>query len=153
MRQFLAIAFALAACSKSSAPPAGSSGSAAAPSAETAGKSGSVKVAAAADLQKAFTEVGNAFKTRTGIAVDFDFGSSGLLAKQIEQGAPFTLYAAANRSFVDQVVKAGKCDGATAHSYARGKIVVWTPNGVTAPTKLEDLTDARFKKIAIANPE
>jgi molybdate transport system substrate-binding protein len=112
-----------------------------------------VKVAAAADLAKAFTELGNEFKTRTGIAVELEFGSSGLLAKQIEQGAPFTLFAAANREYVDQVVKAGRCDAATAHAYARGRIVVWTPAEVTKPDKLADLSDPRFRKIAIANPE
>ena len=137
MRYLLVLALALAAaCSSKSKP-----------------TDRSIRVAAAADLTKAFTELGNNFKAKTGIAVQFDFGSSGLLAKQIEQSAPFALYAAANRSFVDQVIKAGKCDGSTAHSYARGRIVVWTPPGVDKVTKLEDLADPRFRKIAIANPE
>ena len=112
-----------------------------------------VRVAAAADLAHAFPELAKEFKTRTGNTVELQFGSSGLLAKQLEQGAPFALFAAANREYVDQVVKAGRCDAATARSYARGRLVVWTPTGVAAPTKLEDLTDARFRKIAIANPE
>jgi molybdate transport system substrate-binding protein len=112
-----------------------------------------MRVAAAADLAHAFPELATAFKTKTGNTVELEFGSSGLLAKQIEQGAPFSMFAAANRGYVDQVVKAGKCDGATAHSYARGRIVVWTPAGVVAPAKLEDLADPRFHKIAIANPE
>jgi molybdate transport system substrate-binding protein len=111
-----------------------------------------VRVAAAADLAKAFTELGAEFKARTGITLELEFGSSGLLAKQIEQGAPFTLFAAANREYIDQVVKAGRCDGATAHPYARGRIVVWTPTGLVAPAKLADLADPRFRKIAIANP-
>jgi molybdate transport system substrate-binding protein len=112
-----------------------------------------VRVAAAADLARAFTELGTEFKARTGITLELEFGSSGLLARQIEQGAPFALFAAANREYVDQVVKAGRCDGPTAHAYARGRIVVWTPTGVAAPVKLEDLADPRFHKIAIANPE
>ena len=112
-----------------------------------------VRVAAAADLARAFTELGAEFKAKTGIALEMEFGSSGLLAKQIEQGAPFALFAAANRGYIDQVVKAGKCDGDTAHAYARGRIVVWTPNGTSAPASLDDLADPRFHKIAIANPE
>ena len=112
-----------------------------------------VRVAAAADLARAFTELGTEFKSRTGITLELEFGSSGLLAKQIEQGAPFALFAAANREYVDQVVKSGHCDGATAHPYARGRIVVWTPAGVKAPAALSDLADVRFHKIAIANPE
>jgi molybdate transport system substrate-binding protein len=121
--------------------------------AETAPAAHKITVAAAADLTKAFGEVAAAFKAKTGITVDVEFGASGLLAKQIEQGKDYALFAAANRNFVDQVVKAGKCDGATARSYARGRVVVWTPSKVAPPKSLEDLADARFTKIAIANPE
>jgi molybdate transport system substrate-binding protein len=112
-----------------------------------------IRVAAAADLANAFAELGHEFETRTGIRVEAEYGSSGLLAKQIEQGAPFALFAAANREYVEQVVKAGRCDGATAQSYARGRLVVWTRNGAARPAQLADLADPRFKKIAIANPE
>jgi molybdate transport system substrate-binding protein len=113
-----------------------------------------VRVAAAADLGKAFEEVGKEFQVRSGITPDITFGSSGLLAKQIEQGAPYFLFAAANKDFITNVVKAGRCDGATARIYGRGRIVVWARAGVTAPAKLADLADAaRYKKIAIGNPE
>ena len=111
-----------------------------------------VRVAAAADLSRAFTELAAEWKTKTGVALELEFGSSGLLAKQIEQGAPFALFAAANREYVDQVVKAGRCDAASAHPYARGRLVVWTPTGVTRPTTAAELADPRFHKIAIANP-
>jgi molybdate transport system substrate-binding protein len=111
-------------------------------------------VAAAADLGKAFEEVAKEFQVRTGIAPEITFGSSGLLAKQIEQGAPFSLFAAANKDFIANVVKAGRCDGATAQIYGRGRIVVWTRAGIAAPGQLADLTDVtRYRKIAIANPE
>lgn len=112
-----------------------------------------IRIAAASDLQKAFTELGKEFEGKTKITPEFTFGSSGLLAKQIEQGAPYFLFAAANKEFVDQVVTAGRCDGATGRLYARGKIVVWTATGSPAPLKLEDLAKPEFKRIAIANPE
>ncbi len=119
------------------------------------GASGKKKlhVGAASDLLKAFTELGAEFEAKTGIDIEFSFGSSGLLAKQIEQGAPFFLFAAANKSFVDQVVKAGRCDASTVRLYARGRIVVWTAVGKPAPATLEDLVKPEYKKIAIANPE
>jgi molybdate transport system substrate-binding protein len=112
-----------------------------------------VRVAAASDLAKAFEEVGKEFHAKTGITPLFDFGSSGLLAKQIEQGAPYFLFAAANAEFAQKTVAAGRCDGTTARMYARGRIVVWTPSGVDAPKRLEDLAEPRFKRIAIANPD
>ncbi len=120
-----------------------------------AGGNAPIKVAAAADLAFAFKEVGAAFEKKTGTKLEFTFGSTGQLAKQISEGAPYDVFAAANVSFVDETVKADACDAATKAMYARGRIALWTKKsgGVAAPAKLEDLTDARFVKIAIANPE
>ncbi|MFN7135089.1 MAG: molybdate ABC transporter substrate-binding protein [Myxococcales bacterium] len=113
-----------------------------------------VRVAAAADLTDAFTALGPGFEAASGQKVTFTFGSTGLLAKQLREGAPFDVFAAANVSFVDEVVKAGACDGATRAPYARGRVAVWTRrDGAAPPRRLEELTDARFKRIAIANPE
>lgn len=110
-----------------------------------------VRVAAASDLARAFDEVGKTFEKQTGIKPTFDFGSSGLLAKQIEQGAPFYLYAAANKNFVEQVVKSGRCDVATSALYSRGRLVLWGKAG--APAKITDLADPKYKRIGIANPD
>lgn len=110
-----------------------------------------LKVAAAADLAKAFGELGAAYEKEHGQKVVFSFGSTGLLAKQIEEGAPFDLFAAANVSFVDEAVKSGACSDATKALYARGRIVAWTKDG-DAP-RMADLAAPRWAKIAIANPE
>ncbi len=113
-----------------------------------------VRVAAASDLTDAFEELGRDFERRTGRRIVFTFGSTGLLAKQLREGAPFDVFAAANVSFVDQVVAAGACDGTTKTPYARGRIAVWTKRGQVAPPHaIADLGDARFQRVAIANPE
>jgi molybdate transport system substrate-binding protein len=112
-----------------------------------------VRVAAAADLSRAFEELGKAFAAKTHITPVFSFDASGLLAKRIDEGAPFALFAAAGKSYVDDVVKNGRCDAASLRPYARGRIVVWCPNGVQAPKTLADLADPRFQRIAIANPD
>ncbi|MBX3269043.1 MAG: molybdate ABC transporter substrate-binding protein [Sandaracinaceae bacterium] len=113
-----------------------------------------IRVAAAADLALAFEELGRAFEREHGARVTFSFGSTGLLAAQIEQGAPFDLFAAANVAFVDRVVARGACDGRTQTPYARGRIAVWSRRGrVAPPARLEELADPRFARVAIANPE
>jgi molybdate transport system substrate-binding protein len=113
-----------------------------------------IRVAAAADLSAAFEELGRKFEEERGQKVTFSFGASGLLAKQLREGAPFDLFAAANASFVDQAVSAGACDGSTKAPYARGHLAVWSKRGSVAPAvRLEDLADPRFRKISIANPE
>jgi molybdate transport system substrate-binding protein len=113
-----------------------------------------LRVAAASDLAVAFKEVGAAFERERGDKVVFTFGSTGLLEKQLAEGAPFDVFAAANVSFVDDAVHAGVCLADSKTSYARGRIVVWWPKSSTVkpPKTLAELADARFVKIAIANP-
>jgi molybdate transport system substrate-binding protein len=111
-----------------------------------------LRVAAASDLALAFKDVGAAFEKETGKRVDFTFGSTGLLAKQISQGAPFDVFAAANMSFVDDVVKDGSCLGETRALYARGRIVLWSKDPSALPKGIEELRDPKYAKIAIANP-
>lgn len=112
-----------------------------------------LKVAAAADLSRAFADLGAAYEKKTGQRVVLSFGSTGLLAKQISQGAPFDVFAAANVSFVDDVVKDKACIGETQTLYARGQIVAWVRKGTPKPATLFELHEPRFSKIAIANPE
>jgi molybdate transport system substrate-binding protein len=111
-----------------------------------------LRVAAAADLSVAFKEVGDAFEKKTGHKVVFTFGATGTLAKQIAEGAPYDLFAAANVAFLKTPIEAGACDPATQALYARGHIVVWTKEDVPAPKSLKELTDPRYDHIAIANP-
>jgi molybdate transport system substrate-binding protein len=112
-----------------------------------------VRIAAAADTARAFEELGKVFQAKTGIEPVFTFESSGLLAKRIDEGAPFALFCAANRTYAEEPVKKGHCDAASLRPYAQGRVVVWTPKGVRGPMQLSDLTDARFARIAIANPD
>jgi len=112
-----------------------------------------VRVAAAADLAHAFDEIQAAFVAQTPSRLTLTVGASGLLAKQITQGAPFDLFLAANSGYVEQVVRASACDGSTVHVYARGRLVIWTKRAQAATLTLAALAEPRFAHIAIANPE
>ena len=120
----------------------------------TSNAPGELTVAAAADLQFAFTEIGALFEQETGTKVTFVFGSTGQLAQQIENGAPFDLFAAANISFVNDLAEKNLVLPDSVALYARGRIVlaVNRSSGVTA-VSLEDLLSNRITHIAIANPE
>jgi len=111
-------------------------------------------VAAASDLTPAFEEIGRAFEASQKIKVVFVFGSTGLLTRQIENGAPFDLFAAANVTYIDQLEPKGLIVPGTKRVYARGRITMWT----TADSKLklekiEDLARPEVHRIAIANPD
>src|SRR6188474_1834034 len=64
-------------------------------------------VAAASDLTPAFEEIGREFESATKTKVIFMFGSTGMLTRQIENGAPVDLFAAANVSYIDQLEQKG----------------------------------------------
>jgi molybdate transport system substrate-binding protein len=112
-----------------------------------------ITVAAASDLRPAFEELATAFEQDTGTKVTLSFGSSGQLREQVINGAPFDLFASANVEFVDEVIEAGRGVASTKADYALGRIVLWSPPGVDLPTSIEQLTDARYRRIAIANPD
>lgn len=118
------------------------------------GNSGELTVAAAADLQFAFAEIGDLYTERTGQQVTFSFGSTGNLATQIGNGAPFDVYAAANVAFVDDLIADGHLVADTRVFYAVGRIVlaVNRDSGVRAQT-LGDLLDPSIQQVTIANPE
>jgi molybdate transport system substrate-binding protein len=111
-------------------------------------------VAAASDLQFAFTEIGLLFEQETGHKVTFVFGSTGQLAQQIENGAPYDLFAAANIAFVDGLDEQNLLISDTVALYARGRIVlaVNKDSGLQA-VALEDLLSDTITHIAIANPD
>jgi molybdate transport system substrate-binding protein len=110
-------------------------------------------VAAAADLQFAFAEIGAVYEERTGQRVTFTFGSSGNLTSQIENGAPFDVLAAANVAFIDRLREQDLIFPDTQQLYGRGRIVlaVNRESGAEATT-LEGLLDPSITRIAIANP-
>jgi molybdate transport system substrate-binding protein len=111
-------------------------------------------VAGAADLTPAFQELGVLFTEQTGIEVVFNFGSTGQLTQQIEQGAPIDVFAAANQSYIDDLEQAGLVIPDTVALYAQGRITIWTrADSPLSFTTLEDLTQEGVNRIAIANPE
>ena len=113
-----------------------------------------LRVAAAADLTRAFGEIARVYEQKTGQKISLIFGSSGQLTQQIENGAPFDVFAAANEQYVDQLDKKGLLLPGTRQLYARGKLVLWTRKGGPAlPATLADLVSARYAHIAIANPD
>jgi molybdate transport system substrate-binding protein len=111
-------------------------------------------VAAAADLIPPFEEIGREFESTHKTKVVFSFGSTGLLSRQIENGAPMDVFAAASIDFINQLEQKGLILPDTKAIYARGRITLWVPKGNSLKiTNLTDLTRSEVKRIAIANPD
>jgi len=111
-------------------------------------------VAAASDLTTAFEEIGREFEALDKIKPVFVFGSTGLLTRQIEHGAPFDIFAAANESYIDQLQQKGLTVEGTKTIYGRGRITMWTGADSTLRIeKIEDLAGPDVHRVAIANPD
>ncbi len=115
---------------------------------------GELTVAAASDLTPAFEEIGREFESTYKTKVVFMFGSTGLLTRQIENGAPVDVFAAANVSYVDQLEQKGLIVPGSRAIYARGRITLWTTNDSTLRLAgIADLARPEVQRIAIANPD
>lgn len=110
-------------------------------------------VAAAANLQPAFAEIAARFEAVTGERVVLTFGASGNLARQIENGAPVDVFAAANVAYVDDLLARGWLIPDTRTLYARGRIALVASRAAGVEVRdLAALADPRIRKVAIANP-
>jgi molybdate transport system substrate-binding protein len=114
---------------------------------------GEIVVAAAANLTEAFGELGRRFEARTGVRVVNSFGATADLARQIEQGAPFDVFAAADVQHVDALAAKGLLTEGARAVYARGRLVLWLPRGDAAVSNVGDLTKAEVTRVALARPD
>lgn len=111
-------------------------------------------VAAASDLTPAFEEIGRAFESTNNTKVVFVFGSTGMLTRQIENGAPMDLFAAASMSYINELDQKGLILPDSKTVYAIGRITLWTPAESTLRLEnIKDLARPEVTRIAIANPD
>lgn len=115
-------------------------------------------IAAAADLKFALPELSALFSRETGLTVRLTFGSSGNMARQIAQGAPFELFFSASEEYVRFLAERSLTDGDGA-LYAIGRLVLFAhkESSLVPQGDLKALAAAldagRLTYFAIANPE
>lgn len=117
-----------------------------------------IRVAAAADLRHALDEIAGRFTTERSQPVRVTYGSSGNLARQIAQGAPFELFLSADESFADRLVAEGHAEG-PGFTYGVGRLALIARKDT--PIRVEDglqaiaiaLAGNELSRFAIANPE
>jgi molybdate transport system substrate-binding protein len=114
-----------------------------------------IVVAAAADMSTALPEVVAAYTKKTGQGVKLSFGSSGNLANQIRNGAPFDVFFSADEEYPQQLTAERLAFKDTLYRYAVGRLVLWVTRD--SPLNLSTLgmkalLDPSVRKISIANP-
>lgn len=92
------------------------------------------------------------FETQTGHTVKASFGSTGKLYAQIENGAPFDVFLAADAARPERAEQAGLAIAGSRFTYARGKLALWSPKAHLFDDPNTYLAQAAFRHLAIANP-
>jgi molybdate transport system substrate-binding protein len=111
-------------------------------------------VAAAANLTDVFGEVGPVFKAQKGIDVVFSYAATAELSQQIDNGAPFDVFAAADTEHIDYLVGRQKLTVDSRAIYAKGQLALWIPSGEPGGLlDLKDLAAPKIHYIAIAQPK
>jgi molybdate transport system substrate-binding protein len=113
-----------------------------------------IVVAAAANLTDVFGEIGKRFTARTGVKVTNSFGATADLSKQVENGAPFDVFASADVSHVDELARKGLLADGPRGVYARGRLVLWTPEASGSRVgRVEDVAGEGVSRVAVAKPD
>ena len=111
-----------------------------------------VLVFAAASLSDALTEVGKAYEAEGGGPVRFNYAGSNVLARQIEAGAPASVFISANQAQMERLEKAGKVRAGDAFALLGNVLVVIEPReGKARPVgSARDLMG--FERLSLADP-
>jgi molybdate transport system substrate-binding protein len=91
-----------------------------------------ITFSAAISLQDALMEIGAKFQTKhPEVKVNFNFGASGVLQKQIEQGAPADIFASASQQEMESLEEKGLIIKSTRTNFTRNKLVIIAPSRLT----------------------
>jgi molybdate transport system substrate-binding protein len=115
-----------------------------------------VRVAAASDLRFSLDEIEALLaEARPGVELAVTYGSSGILAQQIGNGAPYDLFLSADERFPRSLVEQDLAGEADVFAYATGRLVVWARHDspVDPAAGLAALADPAAQRVAIANPD
>ncbi|MBD2847844.1 molybdate ABC transporter substrate-binding protein [Paenibacillus sp. IB182496] len=121
----------------------------------SAGELVTLTVSAAASLTDALEELESQFEAaHPNIELQFNFGGSGALRRQLEQGAPADLFLSASMPHMEALVEAGLIAADQQRTLLGNSLVVVVPaDAQEAPADLEALTSDAIARVAVGIPE
>jgi molybdate transport system substrate-binding protein len=113
-----------------------------------------ITVSAAMSLKGPFEEIAKVFsENHKGDRIYLNFAASGVLAKQIEGGAPVDLFTSASPDEMNTLERKGLIIRTLRRVFAGNNIAVITPlRPAAAVRNLKDLEKKEIKRIVIGNP-
>ncbi|MFN6469351.1 MAG: molybdate ABC transporter substrate-binding protein [Nostoc sp. SerVER01] len=116
-------------------------------------QSNNILVSAAASLKDALEEIKPLYQqSKSNVNVTYNFGASGALQQQIEQGAPADIFISAAKKQVDALETKGLLLPGSRANLANNRLVLIVAQDVVGVSSFYNLTDAKIKKIAIGEP-
>jgi molybdate transport system substrate-binding protein len=116
-----------------------------------------IAIAAAGDLRGVLEELKATYEGKhPDVQLLLSFGASGSLTMQIQQGAPFDIFLAADTGFPEFLQKDGLVTADGLFPYATGRLTLWVRKDLNLdPAKdgLKVLLQPSVKRISTANPK
>lgn len=111
-------------------------------------------ISAAISLQNALQDIARLYHTaHPDVNVRLNLGASGMLQRQIEQGAPVDLFLSAAESEMDGLESKGLILRDTRENLLTNAVVLIVPKGRTGIRHFQDLAKPDIKVVAIGNPQ
>jgi len=113
-----------------------------------------VRVAAAASLTNALTELAKAWEAKSGHSVSLNFGASNLLARQISEGAPADVFFSADEAQMDRLDQRKLLLAGTRRSLLSNTLAIVVPVDSTLVINApKDLASPAVRVLAMAEPQ
>ncbi|MBD2390573.1 MULTISPECIES: molybdate ABC transporter substrate-binding protein [Aphanizomenon] len=113
----------------------------------------SLLISAAASLKEVLVEIQPLYQqSQPNVNINYNFGSSGTLQQQIEQGAPTDIFISAAKKQVDTLEQKGLLVTGSRNIIAKNRLVLIVPKNAVGINSFYSLKDAKVKKIAIGEP-
>lgn len=117
-------------------------------------KSSEIIVSAAASLREPLTELQKAYALKeSSVKLTFNFGGSGTLQQQIEQGAPADLFISAGKAQVEALRQKNLLANESIVDLIGNDLVLVTGKEDKVINSTQDLTKSIVEKISIGTPE
>ena len=113
-----------------------------------------ILISAAASLTNCIQDISAMYTEKNPqVTITANFGSSGALQQQIEQGAPADIFFSAALKQMNELKEKGMMLDSSVKNILENKVVLITPKNATALDFFEDLAKSSVKKIGVGEPK
>ena len=112
-----------------------------------------IHIAVASNFREPAREIAARYEQISGQQLILSFGSTGKHYAQIRHGAPFDVFFAADAWRPRLLEEEGAAIADSRFTYARGRLVLWSPQKGFIDNQGQVLETGQFNRLAIANPK